>query len=1423
MLRPLPSKCVPLLAGLLALISLASPAAALVPPSYVLQWGSLGSGNGQFNDPAGVAVDASGNVYVADTGNNRIQKFNANGGYLSQWGTAGSGSGQFSGPFGLTVAGGSVYVVDTGNARVQVFTTAGAYVTQWGSLGTGNGQFQQPLCVAVDGAGDVYVTDYNLNRVQKFTSAGSYVTQWGTTGTITGQFNGVSGIAVDGWGTVNVTDSGNHRVQQFSTTGNYLNAWGGLGAANSQFNFPFGNSTNGVEQYAVDTFNNRVQVFDPFGIYLTQWGTAGTGNGQFNHPHSAAVNASAVYVADTESHRIQKFAFPLNEECPGCPTQPDPCCEALPQVGGPWTNILVTTHQKHFFLPNPYAVTIYDLTASPVPAEDSSWSSMTRYHGPGKSWTVDSLGSVFGLTLDEYGNIFVAHSSCYVGDTTGKVFNGGPGAVYRIDGVTGAITTFVKLPNLPDGSLVSPEDYPGLGNITYDCNHKQFFVTNLEDGRIYRIKSVGVNGPTGTVVETFDPLAADNGLPGFAPIGQRLWGVQWHADRVYYSVWAVDPTEGTGPNEIRSVGLLPSGAFNPGNDQHEIFLPTIQGQSWSNPVADISFSASGKMLLGERGIQDKSQPFPHAARALEYACNSGCWVPANHYQIGDLLPRENAEGGVDYDPHPFTGPTSPIGRVWVSGDALHFNAPYTDIIYGYQGLRPNLAFGSIVTSMLVDADSLVQDQDKTFMGDIEVPGCPLSVLGSICGHKFHDLNRNGVADGPEPGIGGWTITLNGPGGPYTATTDANGAYCFTNLGPGLYTISEAGLPSWIQTGPAGGTHSVNLGAGQTLFGYDFGNYLCSGSPNGCVSAPPMMVAWWPFNETVGSTSVKDAAHLSPPRNVATLFGSAAISATGKVGRSLCFGTEGDYARVPISNQIATNFGASPFAIDAWVNPLASASANRMIVEKRQLISPSPYRTLGWALYMNGQQLFLELGIGVSTQIIPGPTLAAGTWSHVAVSVDRAPAAGRWYVNGALVPAFNFVPTPGSVSNSADIYMGQVSPPFGVQSGFQGCIDELEIISTPAPATSVLPASTVTAIYNAGVAGKCPESLVMPAVTTFCKNDTSVQVCFNICNHSGVAQSFHWSLNGLPIGPGCTVTGPVTFSPSGGAVTVPGGSCSAPICITFPRPPGLTAQNATSCFAISFVNDSTGACQTRTGTLRADNSCYCVTPVQTGIVSVPGRLAPGIAGIPVVIGIKYPCGPPIAIPYRMSAAWLNDGHEDPLAVSLNGLPPGEPVLGTLEPEPGFPDQEITVLVSYPDGYDPSAPYEVIIEADTDGDGLMERQGGTVVASTYDENETVGVPASPRHLDSVRLSLAPNPFHGGSSVEFSLARGEDVELGIFDLGGRRVRTLQRGRLAAGPHRFEWNGLDTGGRRAPAGVYFVRFKAQGRSLEAKLVKLR
>ena len=1396
------------------LAAAATPAHAVSPPSYITQWGVAGSGPGQFSAPAGVAVDHAGFVYVADTGNNRIQKFTTAGAFVGQWGTFGTGNGQFNGPFGLTVWNGRVYVVDTGNTRVQVFTTNGVYMFQWGTPGLGNGQFGQPLCVAVDSTGKVYVTDYNQNRVQKFTNAGAYIMQWGSFGAGGGTFNGMAGISADAMGDIYIVDSGNNIVQVFDVTGFFTSQIGGGGPWPITFNYPLGVTTDGIDPYIADTQAHRIVLATVGGYPQTAWGVLGAGPGQFDGPHSVAYDAGFVYVADTEQHRIQKFGVAPIEECTNCVAPSDLCCEAMPEVGGPYTNILVGTRQPVNYFTPPHSVTIFNLGSTPVPAEDADWASMTRYNGPGGSWNGDSLGTVFGLTLDEYGNIMVCHTSAYNADLLGQVFGGGAGAVYRLDAVTGAIRMFCKLPNVADPSVTPGEDMPGLGNITYDCTHKQFFVTNHEDGKIYRIKPVGVNGPTGTVVETFDPLVPDNGLPGWAPIGQRLWGVQWHGDRIYYSVWAQDGSEGAGPNEIRSVGLTPAGAFLGGSDKHELNVPPLPGRPYSNPVADISFNAAGKMLLGERSTYYKTGVGAHDAVVLEFACAGGCWVPANKYAIGAYSAKENAAGGVDYDNHAFSGPASPIGRVWASGDALHLNTPYLDSIYGYQGMRPNLAIGSNITSMLIDSDGYTLQGDKTSHGDVEVPGCPPVVLGSICGQKFRDLNHNGVKNVGEPGIAGWQFQITGPGGTYTVFSDVNGNYCFNELPAGAYTITEIVVSPWIQTAPPGGSYTVNLAAGQAVTGQDFGNYACN-STGGCIQPPPNMVAWWPFGD--GTTTAADVTHLSPPRNGAQLFGAAAQSAEGEVGHALSLGSELDYARVPNATQLATTFGTGSFAIDAWVNPDPGVGGQRMIIEKRKLISSTPYRTVGWALYLNGLQCFLEIGNGSSTQTVPGPSLAPGTWSHVAVSVDRGAGGGQWYLNGASTTTGAFAPLAGSVSCTADIYMGQSSPAFGTTTGFRGRIDEVELFASPVATLPVLPAVSVAGIVNAGPYGKCPESVLMPSVTTICGNATSVQVCFSVSNGTAVAQSYHWSMAGLPVGPGCSVAGPVVFTPASGTLTVPPGTLSVPVCVTIPRPAGLTTQNATSCYAVSIFNDATGACTTKKGTIRADYSCWCITP-PAGPISVAARVA---SGTPISIGIGHPCDP-TSSPYRISAVALNTDHPDPLAVSLNGLPPGEPVLGTLSLTPGGGDPQVTVNVSYPNGYDAAAPYEILLEADLDGDGTFEPVGGTVVVSNYSATQAAGVVPTVLPLADVQMLLAPNPFSGGTGVSFTLSHADEVQVGVYDLSGRVVRSLQRGKLAAGSHRFDWNGRDEQGRKVPAGVYFVRLEATGRHLDSKLVKL-
>ena len=133
------------------------------------QAGIVGANDGQFNDPQGLAVDSIGNIYVVETGNIRVQKFDPSLPFVLKWGTSGTGDGEFDHPRGAAVdSSGNVYVADTRQERIQKFDSVGTYVTEWGVHGTADGEFYTPSAVAVGVGGNIYVTDTSLHRVQRF-------------------------------------------------------------------------------------------------------------------------------------------------------------------------------------------------------------------------------------------------------------------------------------------------------------------------------------------------------------------------------------------------------------------------------------------------------------------------------------------------------------------------------------------------------------------------------------------------------------------------------------------------------------------------------------------------------------------------------------------------------------------------------------------------------------------------------------------------------------------------------------------------------------------------------------------------------------------------------------------------------------------------------------------------------------------------------------------------------------------------------------------------------------------------------------------------------------------------------------------------------------------------------------------------------
>lgn len=281
-------------------------------PAFVRTWGSAGDGDGELDDPAGVAVAADGTVYVADTGNDRIQRFAADGTFESAWGGTGSGEGRFHGPTGVAVSpGGDVYVADTGNNRIQQFGADGRFVRAWGATGTRNGRFNEPSGVAVSAAdGTVYVADTLNNRVQAFTAEGAFADSWGGYGAGPRQFANPYGVAVDRAGDVFVADTFNGRIQRFTPAGALVATWGDRTGAEGRLHRPQSVTVTAAGEVVVaDRADQAIRQYDTDGTFLRAWGRRGDGDGRFAHPASIAAGRARLYVADTGNARLQQFTW----------------------------------------------------------------------------------------------------------------------------------------------------------------------------------------------------------------------------------------------------------------------------------------------------------------------------------------------------------------------------------------------------------------------------------------------------------------------------------------------------------------------------------------------------------------------------------------------------------------------------------------------------------------------------------------------------------------------------------------------------------------------------------------------------------------------------------------------------------------------------------------------------------------------------------------------------------------------------------------------------------------------------------------------------------------------------------------------------------------------------------------------------------
>jgi hypothetical protein len=364
-------------------------------------------------------------------------------------------------------------------------------------------------------------------------------------------------------------------------------------------------------------------------------------------------------------------------------------------------------------------------------------------------WKVGSIGQVFGIALNATSGVYLSATDVYRFSapsylvTYPNAFGGGGSAgIYYTDistltsaNITTTLVTTLNS-NAWDYSLTNRIPNTGglgnsIGNIAYDKKHNQLFVTNLEDGRIYRLDAT-----TGNVKSVFDPFLLDIPSNGIVAAGEQLWGIGVHNDgaktKVYFArtktIVPFTTFDSPGTKDIWSIELTSTGEFaatpqlgqpNVYNDSASSSVLEISNVAGTQAlVTDIAFSNNGKMLVAERG-------HPHKSTVSEYSKSGISWIPANNFYVGGSTGKDSA-GGVDYGVRETSINPSSFkcdDFVWATGNYMNLIASGTGLVYGVQGISSSgnnpSPSANMRTDIFLDFDN-IYSFFKGAQGDVEV-------------------------------------------------------------------------------------------------------------------------------------------------------------------------------------------------------------------------------------------------------------------------------------------------------------------------------------------------------------------------------------------------------------------------------------------------------------------------------------------------------------------------------------------------------------------------------------------------------------------------------------------------------------------------------------------------------------------------------